>query len=286
MAKGTTVTMSIHATAIIERGACLANDVTVGPYAYIGPHVQLGPGCHVMHHAVLEGHTTAGRGNRFFPFSACGCVPQDLKYRGGACVLEIGDFNEIREHATLHIGTEDGGGVTRVGHHNLLMVNAHVAHDCFVEDHCILANNVMLAGHILVESWAIISGGAAINHFTTIGRHAFVGGLSAVVHDVPPYMIVDGNPASVRGMNRNGLKRRGFEPEEMDALKTAYRMLFKDARAMATQVELVRKRYPHSAQIRELLEFMARADSGKFGRYRETLRGTVPAPVSASSADR
>ncbi len=268
--------MDIHATAIVERGACLADDVKVGAFAYIGPRVKLGPGCHVMHHATIEGHTTAGRGNTFFPFSACGCVPQDLKYRGGDCVLEIGDCNEIREHATLHIGTEDGGGVTRIGNHNLLMINAHVAHDCFVEDHCILANNVMLAGHILVESWAVLSGGVAVNHFTTIGHHSFIGGLATVVHDVPPYMIADGHPAAIRGLNRNGLKRRGFSDERMAALKDAYRMLFKDTRSMAGQVEAVRGRYPDNEDIRELLAFMARADSGKFGRYRETLRGKMP----------
>lgn len=263
----------IHPTAVVESKAQLAADVIVGPFAYVGPHVVLGAGCHVMHHASVEGHTTAGKGNRFFPHSVSGQVSQDLKYRGGNCTLIIGDHNDIREHVTLHIGTEEGGGYTRIGNHNLLMVSSHVAHDCIVQDHCILANGVMLAGHIVVEDWAILSGAAAITHYVTIGCHSFTGGLSSVVHDVPPYLVVDGHPAVARGINKIGLKRRGFTEARLEALKTAYRMLYVDTKSRSRQIELVRELYPENEEVHHLLEFLGRTELGKFGRFRESMRG-------------
>ena len=189
----------IHPMAVVERGAELADDVTVGPFAYVGARVSLGRGCVVHHHAQLEGFIKAGEKNEFFPNSMLGAISQDLKYRGGICPLIIGNENRFRENCTVHLGTEEGGGETRIGDDNLIMVGAHIAHDCVIGSHCILANNVMLAGHVFVDDCVVISGGAASHHFVTFGKHSFVGGLSAVTKDVPPFMVFEGHPAIVRG---------------------------------------------------------------------------------------
>jgi UDP-N-acetylglucosamine acyltransferase len=263
--------------AVVERGAELADDVVVGPFAYVGPHVRLGAGCVVHHHAQIEGHTSAGERNEFFPNSLVGTVSQDLKYRGGDCPVIIGSDNKFRENCTVHIGTEDGGGATRIGSHNLIMVAAHIAHDCVVGSHCILANNVMLAGHVVVEDWVVISGGAASHHFVTFGRHSFVGGLSAITRDVPPFMIVEGHPGVVRGVNRNGLRRRGFADDRLEPLKAAYRLLFKDSTPLVTQAVELEKLYPDQPDIVLLLGFLRESMAGKNGRAREALRGRMPA---------
>lgn len=265
----------IHPTAVVEKGAELADDVVIGPFAYIGPNVQLGAGCIVHHHASVEGHTTAGKNNQFFPYSNWGTAPQDLKYRGAKCRLVIGDNNELREHSTGHIGTEDGGGYTRVGSNNLIMVSAHVAHDCEIGSHCVIANNVMFAGHCLIGDWVVISGGVAVTHFATVGEHAFVGGISGVIHDLPPFMMCDGHPAAVRGVNRTGLKRRGFNEERLEVLKTAYKMLFTDRMPQAVGMVELEKLYPDNPDVVRLLSFLKASTQGKHGRYREVLRGKL-----------
>jgi UDP-N-acetylglucosamine acyltransferase len=262
----------IHPKAFVEDGAQLADDVTVGPFAYIGGNVVLGPGCIVHHHASIEGQTTTGANNHFFPNCVIGGIPQDLKYRGGDCKLVIGNNNRFREASTVHIGTELGGGVTRIGDHNLIMVAAHIAHDCIIGNHCILANAVLLAGHVVLEDFVTLSGGAAITHFVTVGQHAFVGGFSGVQRDAPPYMTVNGHPAAVRGVNRNGLKRRGFSDGQLEALKTAYRLLFSDTTPLSTQAPELKRLYPDNAEISRLLAFIDDSNNGKFGRYRESLR--------------
>ena len=263
--------------AVVEKGASLADDVIVGPFAYIGPRVKIGPGCVVHHHASIEGDTTAGSRNEFFPNCVIGGVPQDLKYKGGNCRLVIGDDNVFREGCTVHIGTEVAGGLTKIGNANLFMIGAHIAHDCIVGDHCILANNVLLAGHVAVEDYVVISGGSAAHHFVTFGQHAFVGGLAAVTRDVPPFMVVDGDPAIVRGVNRNGLKRRGFSDGDLEALKTAYKLLFSDTTPLTTQAVELKRLYPDSPQIATILAFMENVNRGKFGRYRESLRSRAGA---------
>ncbi len=265
----------IHPMALVEKGAALAADVVVGPFAYIGPNVTLGPGCQVHHHASIEGHTTAGEGNEFFPHSSIGCVSQDLKYRGGNCRVMIGANNRFRENCTVHIGTEDGGGETRIGNDNLLMVGAHVAHDCLVANGCILANNVLLAGHVVLEDGCVISGGAALHHFVTVGQYSFIGGISAVVHDVPPFMMVNGQPAEVRGFNRVGMRRKGCGEDQVNRLKTAWRLLYKDAAPLAQQAQKLVQMYPDAEEIHLLLRFIQRTGEGKFGRYRESLRGKM-----------
>lgn len=275
----------IHPMAVVEKGAELAGDVVVGPFAYIGKHVKLSSGCVVDHHASIEGHTTAGAGNRFFPYSQIGMIPQDIKYRGAPCELLIGDNNQIREHATINIGTEDGGGVTRVGNHNLLMINMHIAHDCIVGNHCQLANNVMLAGHVVIEDRAVLAGAAAIVHFVTIGRNAFIGGTSAVTHDVPPFMTANGHPAEICGFNRTGMKRSGFTDDQIETIRTAYRLLFKQSSPMAMAMKELERMYPEVPEIAELLSFIRRSAEGKFGRYRESLRKVGISENQESSSD-
>ena len=263
----------IHPMAIVEAGAELADDVEVGPFAFVGKNVVLGKGCVVHHHAQVEGHTTAGEQNEFFPNAMVGMLSQDLKYRGGACRLVIGSGNRFRENCTVHIGTEDGGGETRIGNNNLIMVAAHIAHDCQLGSNTILANNVMLAGHVEVQDWVVISGGAASHHFVRFGQHCFVGGLTAVTRDVPPYMVVDGPEGKIRAVNTKGLARRGFNEQQIGCLKTAYRLLFKDTTPMVTQAVELERLYPSNAVIQTLLAFVRESTNGKFGRARENLRG-------------
>jgi len=216
----------IHPSAIVDRNARLADDVHIGPFTVIGPKVTVGRGTTIGSHCVIEGRTTIGDRNRIFHHVTLGQEPQDLKYRGEDATLDIGDHNDIREFVTMHIGTANGGGATSVGSHNLLMCGAHIAHDCHVRSHTILANNVMLAGHILVQDHAVISGGAAVQHYVTIGQYAFIGGLAGVVHDCPPFMMTDGHPAHVRGVNTVGLTRHKFEHETIRKLEKVFMLLF------------------------------------------------------------
>jgi len=258
---------------VVEPDAQLAPDVTVGPFAYIGPNVILGKGCIVHHHAQIDGHTTAGENNEFYPNCIIGTVSQDLKYRGSACRVVIGNNNKFREFCTIHIGTEDGGGYTRIGNNNLIMVCAHIAHDCTIGNNVILANNVMLAGHVEVQDFVIISGVAASHHYVRIGQHAFIGGLTPIAHDVPPYMIVDGSDARVRAVNTKGLSRRGYNDDQIAALKMAYRMLFRDTTPIITQAVELDRLYPTNPEIQYLLAFMRESTNGKFGRAKENSRG-------------
>lgn len=263
----------IHPMAVVEPGAQLAEDVVVGPFAYIGPNVRLGPGCVVHHHASLINHVHAGEANHFHPNCVIGGLPQDLKYRGGDCRVTIGSHNHFRECSTVHIGTEDGGGYTAVGSHGLFMVGSHIAHDCVLGDHVILANNVLLAGHVEVQDYVVISGAAGSHHFVRFGKHCFIGGLSGITRDVPPFMIADGHPGTVRGVNVNGLRRRGFSETQIDNLKTAYRMLYRDNGTMAAGVAELQKLFPNAPEITDLLTFLRESTTGKHGRYRENFRG-------------
>ncbi|MHB1157153.1 MAG: acyl-ACP--UDP-N-acetylglucosamine O-acyltransferase [Phycisphaerales bacterium] len=263
----------IHPTSLIDPAARLASDVTVGPYCIIGPHVKIGAGTQVQSHVVIEGHTTIGCHNRIFHHTVLGGEPQDLKYRGEPCVLEIGDHNDIREFVTMHIGTENGGGRTTVGSHNLLMVGAHIAHDSHIGDRVIMANNVLLAGHVVVEDYAVVSGGAAIHHFVTVGRYAFIGGNAGVVHDCPPYMMSDGHPAAVRSVNTIGLERHHFPASAIENLKEAYRLLFKREEGNQSEViDRVERRFAEDALVMEVCRFARRMTEGIHGRWRETQR--------------
>lgn len=263
----------IHRTAVVEEGAELAEDVEVGPFCYVGRDVSLGPGTRLISHVTILGRTKLGAGNTVFPQAVLGAVPQDLKYRGEDSQLIIGDHNVIREAVTIHLGTANGGGLTQVGSHNLIMVGAHIAHDCIIGDHVIIANAVQLAGHVKVEDRANIGGATAAHHYVTFGRLCFVGGMSRITQDVPPFMICEGNPARVRGPNVIGMERAGLRAEEIQEIKEAYRLLYQEAEGPLSQrVERLLERFPESANIRLLCQFLQATARGVFGRQREADR--------------
>ena len=262
----------IHETAIIDPTAELDADVTVGAYSVIGPSVQIGSGTVLDDHVTVVERTKIGRGNRLHTGCVVGGDPQDRKFSGEPTHCRIGDGNQIREHGTIHRGTGNGGGVTEVGSHNLLMVGAHVAHDCHVGDHTVIANQVMLAGHVRVEDGASIGGGVGVHHFATIGRLSFVGGLARISRDVPPFMIVEGHPAEARAVNVIGMLRNGFDQPDVDAMKDAFRFLFKQAGAMAEQITTLRSRYAEVAAVLALCSAVEASASGTHGRAREAGR--------------
>ncbi len=219
---------TIHPTAIVEPGAQLDGDVSVGAYTVVREHVRIGAGTTIGPHCVIEGHTTIGRDNRIFQFCSIGAVPQDKKFAGEPTQLQIGDRNEIREFCTFNLGTAQDAGVTRLGDDNWVMAYVHLAHDVQVGSHTVLANNATLAGHVHVGDWVTVGGLTGVHQFVKIGAHAFLGFSSAVTQDVPPYMMVDGNPLAVRGFNIEGLRRRGFGPERLAAVKQMHRLLYRN----------------------------------------------------------
>ena len=253
----------IHPTAIVSPAAKLGRNVRVGPYCIIGANVEVGDDCVLHSHVVLEGHSTFGRGNEFFPFSMLGGKTQDLKYIGEPTYLEVGDNNVFRENVTVHRGTF-AELPTRIGSNNLLLCYSHVAHDCQLGNHIILSNSVGIAGHIIIEDHAIVSGMAAVHQFCRIGRHAIVGGVSKVVQDVPPFMIVDGNPANVRGLNMVGLQRRGFSEDDIKHLKAAYKKLFlkKDGNLTTSLSSLKATHAADTPQVAHLIKFIEESQRG------------------------
>jgi UDP-N-acetylglucosamine acyltransferase len=219
--------MKIHTTAIVDPKANLDSSVEVGAYSIIGPNVNIGAGTKIGPHVVIEGHTTIGKDNEFFQFSSIGAAPQDKKYAGEPTLLEIGDRNVIREFCTFNLGTVQDGGVTRLGNDNWIMAYVHIAHDCQVGNHTIFANNAALAGHVQIGDWVIMGGFSNTHQFCKIGAHAMVGMSTSLTHDVPPYVILNGNPAAAHGINIEGLKRRGFTREQISAIRQAYKTLYK-----------------------------------------------------------
>ena len=253
----------IHPSAVISPDAKVGNHVQIGPFCVVGDHVVLGDDCVLLSHVILEGPATFGKGNEFFPFACLGGKTQDLKYQGEPTYLEVGDHNVFRENTTVHRSTI-AETPTRIGSHNLMLCYSHVAHDCQLGDHIILSNSVGLAGHITVEDYAIISGFAACHQFCRIGMHAIIGGLSKVVQDVPPFMIVDGNPASTRGLNAIGMQRRGFGEEDMRALKKAYKTLFlkKDGSLAQALSSLKATHQGDNTHVRHLINFIEQSERG------------------------
>ncbi len=249
--------MTIHPSAIIAKGATLDPSVSVGPYCVIGEHVTIGAGTTLESHVVVDGHTTIGKNNTIFPFASLGTAPQDLKFKGEASTLNVGDNNVIREYVTMNPGTEGGGLKTTVGSNCLFMVSAHVAHDCQVGNHVILANNATLAGHVTVEDHVIIGGLAAVHQFVRVGKHAMIGGMSGVEHDVIPYGSVMGERAGLAGLNLVGLKRRGFERDAIHALRNAYKDIFEtDAGTLAERVKQVTKDYANEPAVADMINFI------------------------------
>ena len=218
----------IHPTALVDSAAKLADDVSVGPYSIIGPEVEIGSGTQVGPHVVIQGPSKIGKNNRFFQFASIGEDPQDLKFRGGHTSLEIGDNNVFRESTTVHRGTEEGGSVTKIGNNNLFMAYAHIAHDCIVGNHNIFSNNGSIAGHVLLGDHVIISGFAAVHQFCQVGSHSFVARATYIIKDVLPYVIVEGtSPTKAFGINKIGLKRRGFSDKTILNLSRAYKIIFR-----------------------------------------------------------
>lgn len=222
----------IHSTAIIDPSAELAADVQVGPYSIIGPQVQIGAGTIIGPHVVIKGPSVIGERNRIFQFASVGEDCQDKKYAGEPTRLEIGDDNIIRECATIHRGTTQDQGLTKIGSHNLFMAYTHVAHDCVVGNHCIMANQATLAGHVVLEDYVILGGLSAIHQFGRIGAHAMCGGGSMLHQDVAAYVVMSGHPAKTHGVNYEGLKRRGFSKEAIQAIRKAYKIVFREGLSM------------------------------------------------------
>ena len=258
--------MTIHSTAIIDKGAQLDSSVAVGPYTVIGPHVRIGGGTTVGPHCVIEGHTTIGRDNRIFQFGSIGAVNQDKKYKGEPCELVIGDRNTIREFVTLHIGTVQDKAVTRIGNDNWIMAYTHVAHDCVVGNNTTMANNTTLGGHVEIGDWVTIGGLCGIHQFVKVGAHAMLGFQSAVSQDIPPFMLVDGNPLAVRGVNVTGLKRRGFSDARIAAVRKMHKLLYREGRTLddaKVAIASVSVETPEAKGDVELMAgFLARADRG------------------------
>ena len=217
----------IHPTALIDAGAELDMDVSVGPYTVIGPHVRIGAGTTIGAHCVIEGHTTIGRDNRIFQFNSLGAVPQDKKYGGEPCELVIGDRNTIREFCTFNIGSPSDVGVTRVGDDNWIMAYVHLAHDCQVGNNTIFANNSQLAGHVHVGDWVILGGFTVVHQFVRIGAHSMTAMCSLLFADLPPFVMCQGQPAAARSMNYEGLRRRGFSPERIAGVKAMHKALYR-----------------------------------------------------------
>lgn len=256
------MSVEVHASAIVERGARLADGVTVGPYSIIGPHVDIGEGTWLGAHVVLDGHLRIGRGNKIFHFASLGAPPQDKKYKNEDTAVEIGDNNTIREYVTINRGTALDIGVTRVGNDNWVMAYVHFAHDVQIGSHTIFANACQLAGHVTVGDWAIFGATTLVHQFVHIGAHAFTGMGTYLPQDLPPFVTAAGNMAKPYGINSEGLKRRGFKPEEIAALKRAYRTLYRSGLALADARRELEAQVAECVHVRDLVEFLDRSKRG------------------------
>jgi UDP-N-acetylglucosamine acyltransferase len=250
----------IDPRAVISPEAEIAEDVEIGPFAVIGPGVRIAGGTRVGPHAVINGPTTLGRDNQVFQFASIGDAPQDRKYAGEATRLEIGDRNVFREFCTINRGTAGGRGVTTIGNDCLFMAYSHVAHDCRVGDQCILSNCTALAGHVDLGNWVILSGYAGIHQFCKVGAHAFLANNAAVTRDVPPYLLVAGSPAEPKGVNSEGLKRRGFASGQIANIKSAYRLLYRSGLKLAEATEQLRALVPSQPELEPFVEFLAASE--------------------------
>jgi UDP-N-acetylglucosamine acyltransferase len=252
---------SIHPTAVVHSGAQIGEECFVGPYCVIGEQVRLGEGCKLHSHVVIDGHTTLGVRNEIFPFCTIGLKTQDMKWRGGVTRVEIGDDNTFREHVTVNSATADDGA-THIGSHNHILAYAHVAHDCTLGNHIVMSNVATLAGHILVEDHANIGGLAAVHQFCRIGQMSIIGGCSKVVQDVAPFMMVDGNPAETRTINKIGLERNGVSEETQNALKHAYKILFRDGLTVSNALVRIEAELPASPELQHLVVFARNSERG------------------------
>ena len=249
---------TIHPTAIVDPSAELADGVTVGPYAIIGAEVVIGEGTRIAPHAVVLGPTRIGRNNQVFQFASVGDVPQDKKYAGERTFLEIGDGNVFRECCTISRGTVTGAAVTRIGNDNLFMAYTHVGHDCVVDNHCIFANYATLAGHVEIDDHVILGGYAGVHQFCKIGTHAFLANNSAATRDVPPFVMAAGAPAEPKGINSEGLRRRGFDAVQLANIKSAYKVLYREGLKLGEATEELQRRAAEQPEIAPLVAFLPR----------------------------
>lgn len=247
----------IHPSAIVDPKAQLDESVEIGPYAIIGPHVTIGARTKIGSHTVVEGCTTIGTENAISHFASIGGAPQDMKYKGELTQLIIGDRNTIREFTTLHTGTTQDGGITRIGNDNWIMAYVHIAHDCQVGNHTIFSSNSQIAGHVVVEDWAILGGMSGVHQFVRIGQHSMLGGASVLVQDLPSFVIAAGDKAVPHGMNVEGLKRRGFDAETISALRHSYKILYKEGLSFE-DAKLALKNYASNGLEGKLLSVQAK----------------------------
>ena len=252
---------NIHKTAIIEEGAQLGDNITIGAFTIIGKDVKIGDGTIIDSHTLIEGKTTIGKNNHIFSHASIGSIPQDLKFNGEDVELIIGDNNKIREFTLLNPGTVGGGSKTVIGSNNLLMGYVHIAHDCIIGDNCIFANGATLAGHVECADFVVVGGLTPIHQFCKIGTHVMIGGASAVAQDIPPYCLAEGNKAVLRGLNLNGLRRRFENRADIDAIKSAYRELFESGKPLQEVAnELFEK--DENKHVKELASFVLNTKRG------------------------
>ncbi|MBL9086436.1 MAG: acyl-ACP--UDP-N-acetylglucosamine O-acyltransferase [Planctomycetia bacterium] len=273
----------IHPTAVVDPAAELGDDVVVGPLCVIDGPVKVGARTVLHAHVTLMGHTVIGEGNVVHAGAVLGAPPQDLKYAGAITRLVVGDRNQIREHVTFHAGTEKGGGLTTVGSDGMFMAGCHVAHDGHVGNGVIMANHVLLAGHVTVGDRAVLNGAAAAHHFSSVGRLAYVGGLSRIVRDIPPFCIAEGHPLRIRGANVVGMRRAGFAADAIARIRDAiHRIFVSDREPARVAMERLEQEHRGDPLIAELLEFIRRSDQGRNGRANDRRAGAPPAPAPAA----
>jgi len=262
----------IDRLAKVHRKTEVGKDVDIGAFTVIGEHVRIGDGTRIGNNVTIVGHTEIGERNTVYHNVVMGTPPQDLSYAGMETRLVIGDENTFREFVTINVGTEEGGAVTIIGNRNYLMACCHVAHDCALEDDIIMANGCLMAGHTKVESGVVFSGAAAVHHFTTVGTMSFVGGLTRVVHDVPPYMMVEGDSNVPRRVNSRGMRRHGCSDEAIAAVERAYRLIYRSKRLRAEVLEEFELDETLCPEVKRLVTFLRNVDQGKKGRYLESVR--------------
>ncbi|MEC7567179.1 MAG: acyl-ACP--UDP-N-acetylglucosamine O-acyltransferase [Planctomycetota bacterium] len=266
------MTTSISELAQVDPHAVVGNEVEIGPFCFIGPHVRIGDGTHLVNNVTLTGHVTLGRNNQLFPGVVIGAEPQDLSYQGSPTQVVIGDSNIFRECVTVNRGTEKEDGITSIGNNNYFMACSHVAHDCKLGDYIVMANNSLLGGHVHVGDHVTISGSVAVHHFATIGAYGFIGGLSRVLHDTPPYTVCDGNPARPRSINVVALKRNNFPADEIRALHAGFKLIFR----AKVDKQIVRDTLAGNEQlvpsVNHILNFLDNKNEGRNGRARQARR--------------
>jgi len=253
----------IHQTAIVDPESVIADGVEIGPYSIIGPGVEIGPGTVIGPHVVIKGPARIGTENRIYQFCSLGEDPQDKKYKGDKnSFLEIGNGNTVREYCTINRGTEDGGGITRVGNDNWIMAYVHIAHDCIVGNSTIFANNATLAGHVTIEDFAILGGFTGVHQFCRVGQYSFSAISSVIVKDVPPYLMVSGNTASPSGLNREGLKRHGFSTGDINTLRKAYKILYREGNTVKQALKELKALAHESDMVPAFVDFIEASNRG------------------------